>query len=849
MTYALLRPARKRARRRAPAVAALVALVAAGLAAGQPAAAAEDPADPPVVADQPVKDADKATAIAAEPGTEPPAPRVSRVAPYTQDELRDRSHRRAVAQRQNVYTDADRLEAPEAAGATALAPGVDLPTRPLDHDVEQCTNADGARSILGRVHNRFLYCRQFTMSMTYVEIIDGVPVQVGITTLDYQLMAYASKQSRSVRVFLRTQDDAARYFWRQEYRAFAPLQHFDINVRCVTGSSPDPACSIGGGSVSHTAETWDDGVDWVSWDVESDEAGSAGTELVRRHEWQTYFQASPVDRFQTPLPGQSALRTLRCDSATYIRYQSKACIFDDVVPHLIYSTASKKQHDVAVHIREAQDDPNSTYPLVENPPRDKRIPGKYTGNVDDPALHRLPKGASQLKDNTDHKNAACYGTGPVAAQYVGRGLPTRPPTGTDCDEYPFRSTVEGAANPDWDFSVKAVNRSQNRSAGASLGIYLDADRILYRDADAFYVEIVDSGDPGEEPDPVVVDAGPDKTGNEGSDIYLEGRADAAEEDSVAWSYRAVSAVDPGTTCGFGDVHDPRSTFRCNDDGVFELTLTSDDGSDEAVSDTTQVTVRNVAPVWTRTGPESWTLYRVRTPVDLVAEFTDPGSNDTHTCLVRWDDGLEDESAASGSDCNRRHVFNRAGMFTIDAWATDDDGDDAHVKTMVVVYDPDAGWTNADGSGNAPAGTYGNRPTASGEGWFHLTARYYKPNDTKPVGTARAWLTPADFRFEAPGDTNLEWLVVTPDGKVAAKGRGTVNGNSGYGFLMYGYDGCLDGGAPGCQPGERDRFRTVVWQDYQNPSAFPLYDTYRDADYDVDRALPWTLASGRVTIQR
>ena len=40
---------------------------------------------------------------------------------------------------------------------------------------------------------------------------------------------------------------------------------------------------------------------------------------------------------------------------------------------------------------------------------------------------------------------------------------------------------------------------------------------------------------------------------------------------------------------------------------------------------------------------------------------------------------------------------------------------------------------------AAAGLWTTDPTAAGEQWWHLTARYYKPNDTKPVGSARAWL--------------------------------------------------------------------------------------------------------------
>src|SRR4029079_12443804 len=128
----------------------------------------------------------------------------------------------------------------------------------------------------------------------------------------------------------------------------------------------------------------------------------------------------------------------------------------------------------------------------------------------------------------------------------------------------------------------------------------------------------------------------------------------------------------------------------------------DDGSDEAVSDTTQVTVTNVAPTWVRTGPDPWTLYRVRTPVDVTADFTDPGDNDTHTCVVIWDDGNRDDYAPSGESCGRRHVFTRAGMFTMDVYVSDDDGGEAHFTSMVVVYDPDAGSTDVNGSGNAPA---------------------------------------------------------------------------------------------------------------------------------------------------
>ncbi|MGC5284694.1 hypothetical protein [Micromonospora sp. DT231] len=74
--------------------------------------------------------------------------------------------------------------------------------------------------------------------------------------------------------------------------------------------------------------------------------------------------------------------------------------------------------------------------------------------------------------------------------------------------------------------------------------------------------------------------------------------------------------------------------------------------------------------------------------------------------------------------------------------------------------------------------------------------------------------------------------------------------NGYGFVFYGYDGCVNGGAPGCRPGP-DRFRMVVWTGGPNsyPTEATTLDTSRGADYDVDAAVPKTITSGRVNIQK
>ncbi|MCC2335079.1 PKD domain-containing protein [Cellulomonas wangsupingiae] len=811
--------------------------------------AADEGASPAVAATGPVRDA---------------APDAT---PLTQDQLLERARARALEGHQYTFRDADDLEAaateepatsasgnpaepggPEAGGMAAAAVGVDLPTAPLAGDLQDCLSAPGAETQLGRVHNRFLFCRKADLETEYWEVDNkGVPVEkAGTSTIDYSLIAYGSKQGRAIRVFLRTEEDSAEYDWGDpiDNNFTAPGMHLSLDVQCGTLEISDLRCAVDPTPVVRTWSEWDEGSEWISFTVVAGKPEtSENPEFSLLHEWFVTHQGSDEDQYKVITRGKSASRTLRCDSGTYFRNQGDACVFFDVIPHLRYSTVSLKQKEVAEHIREAQDNPDSTYPKV-SPERPKRIPGKFTGDADDPPLHRLPNSDPQTKLNTSHKNGACKATG----QYVGLGLPPalRPGTGQDCDEYPFRSTVEGAANPDWDFSVKAVNRGQNRSAGSTLGHYFDGDRIFhYRDP--FYVAITDDGEPGDPPGNAVVSAGPDVTGTEGTEIFLDGEGDAAEEESLRWSVRPLDGVDAGATCTFTDEYATDTWITCTDDGTFEVTLTSDDGSDEAVSDTALVTVANAAPVLRLEGPREWQLFRVGTPVDLDAPFTDAG-DDSHRCTVTWDDGSSSEYAATSSTCDTSHTFTRAGMFTMSVTVTDDDGASDSADRMIVVYDPQAGFTNADGSLNAPAGSLSGSGSAA-QGWFHLTGRYYSAGATTPVGTARAWVDGSTFRFDAPGDSSMDWLVVTPDGKTAALARGTVGGVPS-GVVFYGYDGCDNGGVAGCRPGP-DRFRTVVWEGGAGsyPAELPRYDTNRGSSYDLDQAQPSELRSGRVTIQR
>ncbi|GAA1823270.1 hypothetical protein GCM10009682_49470 [Luedemannella flava] len=761
----------------------------------------------------------------------------------------------ARANDQLTYRDSATLDAPASEPTVSLLS--EVPDAPNENELDECINAPGAKTQFGRVHNRFLYCREDTAAFDFWEIdTKGVPIELeGTNTFTYTLIAYGSNKSRTIRVFLKVQEDSVEYDEWDIIDRFTVAPDLEGTIILDCADVTDLNCVATNSGITHTFADWDDGSDWLSWDITSREEGAADVaDKILRHQWRIRWEAEPTDDFPLAFPGHSVSRTIRCDSATYYRGDPKACVFYDVIPHLTYSTADPAVKGVAEHIRDAQNNPNGTDPRV-SPPRDKRIPGKFLDDASAPALHRIANSDPQYNENRDHKDGACYGRGPVRDQYAGLGLwpDNTPTTGNDCDEYPFRSTREGAASrarlgeAGWDFSVRAVDSKQNQLAGSRLNKYYRSDRILYN-TDDFYVNIIDGGGPFPEiPGGSIVDAGPDVTGTEGSLIYLAGTSPEPDDATVRWTIDPLSGVDAGTTCTFLDETSPTTYVSCTDDGTFTATLTLDNEVEAPLSDSAIVTVENAPPHLTLRAPQPWQLFRVNTPVTLDAPFTDASSNDTHSCRVVWDDGSAENYGATSSTCDRSHTFTRAGMFTIDVSVTDDDGGSDSRSVMVVVYDPRAGFTNADGSESAPAGSLRSAPGASGEGWFHLTARYYPQSDTVPTGAARTWLTGTDFRFDS---TALEWLVVTPDGKTAAKGTGSVGGVSMYGFVFYGYDGCDNGQTVNCRPGP-DRFRMVVWDRSTGtyPTDFPLFDTRQGTNYDIDVADPRTLLSGRVTIDR
>ncbi|MEV6109911.1 PKD domain-containing protein [Streptomyces sp. NPDC051940] len=357
-------------------------------------------------------------------------------------------------------------------------------------------------------------------------------------------------------------------------------------------------------------------------------------------------------------------------------------------------------------------------------------------------------------------------------------------------------------------------------------------------------------DGGEEPANLapIADAGPDRSGAEGAAVRLGGTVwDDGGQATARWSYEPLDGVDAGATCSFADASAAGTTVSCTDDGRYRVTLTADDGANRPIGDSAVVTLGNVAPTLSLGGAEAWSVHHVGDTVDLGASFTDPGANDTHTCEVTWDDGTTETYAATASGCDRGHTFDAAGMYTMKVKVTDDDGGSDTAEVMVVVYDPDAGFVTGGGSAEPETATLTPAAMAvpadalakGGAGTAKFTFNpQYLPGDEGPAATGGKVayrLGGADFDLQS--DT-VDWLVVTPDGKTAFRGTGTLNGESGYGFVAY-------------ATADPEAFRIVVWDldASPHPDGEPLYDTARGAGYDVDVASPAPIANGAIRLHR
>jgi hypothetical protein len=227
-------------------------------------------------------------------------------------------------------------------------------------------------------------------------------------------------------------------------------------------------------------------------------------------------------------------------------------------------------------------------------------------------------------------------------------------------------------------------------AGAYTIIATVADDDLGSGSDS--VGIIISAEPNTPPS---VEAGGPYTGDEGSQINLDGTVtdpDPGDTLTTTWTATPGPEVDADAGCAFGDPNAVDTTVSCNDDGSYTLTLTASDGVNPPVSDSASLSLANVDPEIAINSPTEGATYTIGAAVALNATVADVGGNDRMTCSIDWGDGTVEPGVVAGGlgFCTGSHAYSEAGAYTIIATVADDDlGSGSDSVGIIISAEPTA----------------------------------------------------------------------------------------------------------------------------------------------------------------
>jgi hypothetical protein len=227
--------------------------------------------------------------------------------------------------------------------------------------------------------------------------------------------------------------------------------------------------------------------------------------------------------------------------------------------------------------------------------------------------------------------------------------------------------------------------------------------------------------------------------------------------------------------------------------IYTITITATDACNNTSTKTVTVIVAHNI-----TAPISGNSFKVGSTVNFSGVFWDkPGNRHTGKWLI---DGSTSTNATitepSGNQNGRStgsYKFNTAGVYKLQMNITDQNGVTSYANTngdleaIVVIYDPNGGYTYGGGWYPSQAGSLMSNPSVSGKASYGFTVNY--TNATNPKGESQFEFKVGDFEFNA---LNFDYLVVQ-GAKAQFKGTGKIiGGQSGIAFIMTVIDGALDG---------------------------------------------------------
>lgn len=258
--------------------------------------------------------------------------------------------------------------------------------------------------------------------------------------------------------------------------------------------------------------------------------------------------------------------------------------------------------------------------------------------------------------------------------------------------------------------------------------------------------------------------------------------------------------------------------------TYTITITCTDVSGNVSTSKVNVLVRNSI-----ISPKSGQAFIVNSTVNMKGEFWDkPGA--THTAKWSIDDlttakaSLSEPAGDKNGSVTGSYKFTSPGVYKLQMNITDQKGvtqytnNNGCLDALVVIYDPNGGYSYGGGWYYSNKGALVADPEAKGDVSYGYTVNYYK-GATRPKGETQFKF--GDFEFNA---VNFDYLVV--NGAYASfAGTGKITGGqSGVNFIMTVIDGQLDGSG-------MDKVRMKI---YNKTTGQVYYDNQPGAG---DNALP------------
>ena len=260
--------------------------------------------------------------------------------------------------------------------------------------------------------------------------------------------------------------------------------------------------------------------------------------------------------------------------------------------------------------------------------------------------------------------------------------------------------------------------------------------------------------------------------------------------------------------------------------IYKIVITANDGCNSISKDSIEVRVpHNIK------NPHSGQAFLVGSTVSFTGEFWDKPGN-KHTAKWMIDDNtyakatVTEPAGSKNGKISGSYKFTSAGVYKLQMNITDQTGLTTYTNTsgdleaIVVIYDPNGGYTYGGGWFNSPAGALKSNATVTGKVSYGFTMNYFK-NATLPKGETQFEFKVGSFEFNA---LNFEYMVIS-NSMAQLKGTGKIiGGQSGINFIMTVVDGNLDGTGI-------DKIRMKI---YNKNTGEVYYDNQPDAS---DAALP------------